>query len=325
MEVFNTSYQGFDQMMLKVYNCLKHTGLKQSETKTLGSATLTHQYGTLMPLLGLRKLNYASLMTDLFWQLSGSSNVKSLGQFKKIWEPWADLSGNLQSSYGRYLRDFPCLDLGYVRPGENVGPQIDSKGRMHRDSISSALHTLVFNPETRRAYYPLSTPQMVCNSLQPNCVQAWGFSVGPNGFLTIKVYSRSTDYALGLPYNMLHFWYIGRILVNLAGHLRQDSFIKYAGIEFTTSNLHLYDGHEALLDSQGYGEQLPPTQPGYSMVMGTQLAKNLIIAHTPDYTMVSKAMLDWKNVEITPRQYNPMPAIKLPMTVNTRKPHYHAS
>src|SRR5437899_3344663 len=85
------------------------------------------------PALTTKKLHLKSVVGELIWFLSGSTNVKWLQENGiSIWDEWADADGELGPVYGYQWRSWPTPD-----------------GR-HIDQISEVLETLRLDPDSRR-------------------------------------------------------------------------------------------------------------------------------------------------------------------------------
>ena len=85
------------------------------------------------PLVTTKKLHLRSIIYELLWFLSGSTNIKYLHDHKvTIWDEWADENGELGPVYGRQWRAWPTSD------GRTI------------DQISEVLERIKKNPDSRR-------------------------------------------------------------------------------------------------------------------------------------------------------------------------------
>ena len=85
------------------------------------------------PLLTTKKLHLKSIIYELLWFLSGSTNVRYLQENGvRIWNEWADENGELGPVYGHQWRSWPDYEGGTI------------------DQISNVLQQIRTNPDSRR-------------------------------------------------------------------------------------------------------------------------------------------------------------------------------
>ena len=86
-----------------------------------------------LPLVTTKKLHFKSIVIELLWFLRGSSNIKFLtDNGVKIWNEWADETGDLGPLYPVQWRSWPNPD------GSTT------------DQIAQVVSSIKNNPESRR-------------------------------------------------------------------------------------------------------------------------------------------------------------------------------
>ncbi|HEY4570878.1 MAG TPA: thymidylate synthase, partial [Kribbella sp.] len=116
------------------------------------------------PAVTTKKLHLRSVIGELIWFLSGSTNIKWLHENNiRIWDEWADENGELGPVYGYQWRSWPTPD-----------------GR-HVDQIAQVVADLRRDPDSRRhlvsAWNVADIPRM---ALAP-CHALFQFYVGMEG------------------------------------------------------------------------------------------------------------------------------------------------
>jgi len=170
------------------------------------------------PLVTTKKLHLKSIVHELLWFLSGSTNVAYLRENGvTIWDEWADAQGELGPVYGHQWRSWPAADGGTI------------------DQIASLMTELKRNPDSRRlivsAWNPADLPRM---ALSP-CHALFQFHVA-DGRLSCQLYQRSADIFLGVPFNIASYALLTEMVAQQAG-LAAGDFI------WTGGDCHLYTNH----------------------------------------------------------------------------------
>jgi thymidylate synthase len=151
------------------------------------------------PLVTTKKIHLKSVIHELLWFLSGSTNIAYLRQHQvKIWDAWADEGGELGPVYGRQWRSWPTPDGGHI------------------DQIQQLVTELRGNPDSRRlivsAWNVADLPRM---ALAP-CHALFQFYVA-QGRLSCQLYQRSADLFLGVPFNIASYALLTHMLAQVAG------------------------------------------------------------------------------------------------------------
>jgi thymidylate synthase len=170
------------------------------------------------PLVTTKTLHLRSIIHELLWFLSGSTNVAPLqANGVSIWDEWADEQGDLGPVYGHQWRSWPTADGATI------------------DQISALMHTLRTDPDSRRmivsAWNVADLPKM---ALAP-CHALFQFYVA-EGRLSCQLYQRSADIFLGVPFNIASYALLTAMVAQQADLLPGD-FI------WTGGDCHLYTNH----------------------------------------------------------------------------------
>ena len=139
------------------------------------------------PLLTTKKVHLKSIIYELLWFISGSTNIHYLTEHGvKIWNEWADENGELGPVYGKQWRDFETAD-----------------GR-HIDQLKNAVDMIKHNPDSRRIIVCAWNPGDIERMALPPCHTLFQFYVA-NGKLSCQLYQRSCDMFLGVPFNIASY------------------------------------------------------------------------------------------------------------------------
>lgn len=170
------------------------------------------------PLVTTKKLHLRSIIHELLWFLQGDTNIAYLKEHNvRIWDEWADVSGNLGPVYGHQWRSWPTPD-GH-----------------HIDQISELVQQIKQNPDSRRlivsAWNVADIPRMAL----PPCHALFQFYVA-DGRLSCQLYQRSADVFLGVPFNIASYALL-TLMVAQTCNLTPGDFIH------TFGDAHLYANH----------------------------------------------------------------------------------
>lgn len=170
------------------------------------------------PVLTTKKLHLKSIIHELLWFLSGSTNIDYLKQHGvSIWDEWADENGDLGPVYGYQWRSWPAGD------GEQI------------DQISNVVEQIRTNPNSRRLIVSAWNPALVDAMALPPCHCLFQFYVA-DGKLSCQLYQRSADIFLGVPFNIASYALLTMMVAQVTG-LKPGTFIH------TLGDAHLYSNH----------------------------------------------------------------------------------
>ena len=203
-------------------HCYK-TGVDKSDRTGVGTRSV---FGYQMrfnlaegfPLVTTKKLHIRSIVHELLWFLSGSSNIKYLhDNGVSIWDEWADENGDLGPVYGVQWRSWPAPD------GRKI------------DQISNLIEGIKKNPDSRRHLVVAWNPAEVDKMALPPCHCLFQFYVA-NGKLSCQLYQRSCDIFLGVPFNIASY--------SLLAHMvAQQCDLEVGDFVWTGGDCHIYKNH----------------------------------------------------------------------------------
>ncbi|MCF8147402.1 MAG: thymidylate synthase [Sulfuritalea sp.] len=228
------------------------------------------------PLVTTKKVHLRSIIQELLWFLTGSSNnnwLKERGV--SIWDEWAAPDGELGPVYGVQWRSWPTPD-----------------GR-HIDQISELMQTLKSNPDSRRMIVSAwNVGELSKMALMP-CHAFFQFYVAPasegkKAKLSCQLYQRSADIFLGVPFNIASY----ALLTHMVA---QQCDLDVGEFIWTGGDCHIYSNHHTQVELQ-----LSRTPLAYP---------SLHILRRPD------SIFDYAMEDFEVRGYESHPAIKAPVAV----------
>ena len=237
------------------------------------------------PLLTTKRIHVKSVVHELLWFLSGSTDNRALReQGVSIWNEWATEDGDLGPIYGAQWRSWACPD-----------------GRVI-DQLAELIETIRTRPNSRRlvvsAWNPADLPD---ESMSPqDNVRAGRMALAPchclfqfyvaDGRLSCQLYQRSADLFLGVPFNIASY----ALLTHL---IAQQCDLDVGEFVHTFGDLHLYRNH--LTDEIVFEQLARPLRP---------LPTLRLIRRPP-------SLFDYRFEDIEIGGYDPHPAIRAPIAV----------
>ena len=211
------------QVYLDLLKNIMENGVDREDRTGTGTRSI---FGTQMrfnlnegfPLLTTKKVHLKSIIHELLWFISGSTNIKYLQENGvRIWNEWADENGDLGPVYGKQWRDFETPD-----------------GR-HIDQLSNAIDMIKNHPDSRRIIVCAWNPSDVDKMALPPCHTLYQFYVA-NGKLSCQLYQRSADMFLGVPFNIASYSLL-TMMVAIECNLQLGDFVWSGG------DTHIYKNH----------------------------------------------------------------------------------
>jgi thymidylate synthase len=174
------------------------------------------------PLVTTKKVHLRSIIKELLWFLSGSSDNNVLKDDKvNIWNAWAKPTGELGPIYGVQWRSWPS-----------------SNGNI--DQIANIIKEIKANPDSRRLIVSAWNVSELHKMALVPCHMMFQFYVEPqtNGKskLSCMLYQRSADVFLGVPFNIASYALLTQMVAQQC-NLDLGEFI------WTGGDCHLYLDH----------------------------------------------------------------------------------
>jgi thymidylate synthase len=187
------------------------------------------------PLLTTKKLHLKSIVHELLWFLSGSTNVAYLQENGvRIWNEWADEQGELGPVYGKQWRSWETAD------GRTI------------DQISQLVRDIRNDPHSRRLIVSAWNVGDLDRMALPPCHLLFQFYVA-DGRLSCKLTQRSADAFLGVPFNIASYSLLTCMLAQQCD-LLPGEFVWSGG------DCHIYHNHFDQVAEQLKRKVLTPPQ-----------------------------------------------------------------
>jgi len=223
------------------------------------------------PLLTTKKTYWKGILHELFWFMSGQSNIKYLVDNKvHIWDDYpyriyrekmlkgklpeitkdefiakiekddefAKQHGDLPKIYGQLWRRWPAKNGRTVDQLQWVVNDLRKDPDAHNAIVNS------WNPEY---LYEMALPEEA--SRFPICHNMYQCNV-KNGKLSLQLYQRSADIFLGVPFNIASYALLTIILAQITGN-KPGEFVH------TFGDVHIYENHREQAKEQLTRKPLP--------------------------------------------------------------------
>lgn len=211
------------RVYLDLLETLLERGVEKSDrtgtgTRALFGYQMRFDLRESFPLLTTKKVHLKSVVHELLWFLSGSTNIGYLNEHGvRIWDEWADEDGELGPVYGSQWRSWPAPGGGSI------------------DQIANVIESIRANPDSRRHVVSAWNPAEVDRMALPPCHTLFQFWVA-DGELSCQLYQRSADVFLGVPFNIASYALLTAMVAQVCD-LRPGEFVH------TFGDVHLYSNH----------------------------------------------------------------------------------
>lgn len=182
-----------------------------------------------MPVCTTKRIHLKSVIHELLWMISGSTNIKYLqDNGVTIWDEWADSNGDLGPVYGKQWRS-------WFRDSEYERDPIDQLGQVIED--------LKTNPDSRRHIVSAWNVADIDEMNLPPCHLMYQF-YAVEGRLSCMMTIRSCDLFLGAPFNIASYALLTHMVAQVVGMKAHELIVSFGDLHLYAN--HLEQAHEQL-------------------------------------------------------------------------------
>lgn len=222
---------------------------------TFGEKMIFSLEDNTIPLITTRKLNWKSIVNELLWFISGSTDSKKLSEKgTKIWD--ANGSKDNLNKLGFIDREEGDLGPIYGFQWRHWGAEYIDKNKNDyygTDQLSWCIDQIKNNSSSRRIILSSWNVSDIDKMVLPPCHILCQFYVSKRddiGELSCQLYQRSGDMGLGVPFNIASYSLL-TILIAKICNLKPGKFIHILG------DAHVYKDHIEALKIQIEREPKP--------------------------------------------------------------------
>jgi thymidylate synthase len=197
------------------------------------------------PLLTTKKLHIPSIVHELIWFLKGDTNVKTLQEngikiwnadYERVEKAGTHQDGDLGPIYGAQWRRWETGEITF-------NGYDDYPTRETVDQIKELITSLKENPNSRRHIVNAWNVGQLKKMALPPCHIFFQCYVSNDGGLSLKMYQRSADWFLGVPFNIASYSLLVHMIAQVTG-LYAKEFI------WTGGDSHIYLNHVEQIKEQ---------------------------------------------------------------------------
>lgn len=244
------------EQYLTLLRTILHDGKKRQDRTATGTvSTFGYQMRIPLnegfPLLTTKKVHFKSVVHELLWFISGSTNIRPLVLNNvRIWNEWPYANYIKTADYrGENLTEFIDkirTDERFAEKYGDLGPVYGKQWRDFNgvDQLSELIKELKDNPFSRRHMLSAWNPAEIDQMALPPCHVLMQFYVSEDKKrLSCQLYQRSADVFLGVPFNIASYALLTHMIAHVCGYEVGD-FIH------TFGDVHIYLDHLEQVDIQ---------------------------------------------------------------------------
>ena len=201
------------------------------------------------PLVTTKKVHLKSIIHELLWFISGSTNIKYLvDNDVKIWNDWPyDIYKKSDAFQGETIEEFAAKikeSDDFAKKWGNLGPVYGKQWRNFGgvDQLADLINQIKTNPTSRRLIISAWNVPEIKDMALPPCHCFMQFYVN-DGKLSCQLYQRSADVFLGVPFNIASYALFTMMIAQVTG-LKPGVFVH------TLGDAHIYLNHVEQINLQ---------------------------------------------------------------------------
>lgn len=238
------------------------------------------------PLVTTKKVYLRSILEELLWFVSGSTNIQPLVKNNvKIWNEWpyeiftksADYNNETLAEFVERIK----VDDDFAKVYGELGPVYGKQWRDFNgvDQIENLIQSLKENPFSRRHIVSAWNPAEVDNMALPPCHAFMQFYVSADKkYLSCQLYQRSADVFLGVPFNIASYAILLTMIAQVTGYQAKE-FVH------TIGDAHIYSNHFDQVKLQASREPMALSK----------LVVNPAVTNIFDFTMEDFTLEDYQS------------------------------
>lgn len=241
------------------------------------------------PLLTTKRVHLKSIIHELLWFISGSTNIKYLvDNDVRIWNEWPYKAYTESSEFkGETIEEFVQKikeDDEFAKNWGDLGPVYGKQWRNFDgvDQLKNIIEEIKVNPDSRRLVLSAWNPKDVPSMALPPCHCLVQFYVN-DGKLSCQLYQRSADVFLGVPFNIASYSLLTMMIA-------RECKLELGDFVHTLGDAHIYLNHIEQVNKQ-ISRSLRPLP---KMTLNPSV----------------KSVFDFKYEDFTLSDYNPHSGIK---------------
>jgi thymidylate synthase len=282
-----------DQYLKLVSHVFEHGVMKDNRTKIRTKSIFGYQMRFDLkdgfPLLTTKRVHAKSMIYELLWFISGSTNIRYLVDHGvKIWNAWPydryrrsdDFAGETIDAFIARIKS----DDDFAARYGDLGPVYGAQWRNFNgvDQLKDVLVSLKENPDSRRIIVSAWNPPELNRMALAPCHAFMQFYVNGKD-LSLHLYQRSADVFLGVPFNIASYALLLEMVAHVTGY-RASTLIH------TLGDAHIYENHFEQMKKQ--------------LTRDVRKLPRLVLNERV------KNLFDFTYEDIVIKDYHPHPAIK---------------